>query len=132
MQTVLIIVHLIIVLALVGVVLLQRSEGGGLGMGGGSSGGGGIMSGRGQASALTRATAVLAAMFFATSLGLAVLAGVNRAPTSLIDTLPLSPSAPQSGGSGEAPAGGSLLDELEGLGGGAGQQPSGPQVPQSR
>lgn len=130
MQTVLIIVHLIIVLALVGVVLLQRSEGGGLGMGGGSSGGGGFMTGRGQASALTRATAVLAGLFFATSLALAILAGYDRAPSSLIDTLPLSPGAPTA--PGEAPAGGSLLDELESLGGGAPEAPGGPQVPQSR
>lgn len=130
MQTVLIIVHLIIVLALVGVVLLQRSEGGGLGMGGGSSGGGGFMTGRGQANALTRATAVLAAMFFATSLGLAVLAGFERAPTSLIDTLPVTPGAPTA--PGEAPAGGSLLDELESLGTGQPAAPEGPAVPQSR
>ena len=70
MQTVLIAVHLMIVVALVGVVLLQRSEGGALGMGGG----GGFMTGRGQANVLTRATAILAALFFMTSLGLTVLA----------------------------------------------------------
>ena len=58
MQTVIIVVHLFIVLALIGVVLLQRSEGG-LGLGGGGGGGGGFMTGRGQANALTRATAVL-------------------------------------------------------------------------
>ena len=70
MQTVLIVVHLLIVVALVVVVLLQRSEGGALGMGGG----GGFMTGRGQANVLTRATAILAALFFATSLGLTLLA----------------------------------------------------------
>ncbi|MGH6858496.1 MAG: preprotein translocase subunit SecG, partial [Methylocella sp.] len=63
MQSVLIVVHLMIVVVLVVVVLLQRSEGGALGVGGA----GGFMTGRGQASALTRATAVLAALFFATS-----------------------------------------------------------------
>jgi preprotein translocase subunit SecG len=70
MQTVIIVVHLFIVLALIGVVLLQRSEGG-LGLGGGGGGGGGFMTGRGQANALTRATAILAALFFLTSIVLA-------------------------------------------------------------
>lgn len=86
MQTVLIVVHLIIVLSLIGVVLLQRSEGG-LGLGAGSSGGGvsGFMTGRGQANALTRATAILAALFFATSLTLAVLSHRSAAPKSILD-----------------------------------------------
>ncbi len=70
MQTILIAVHLMIVIALVAVVLLQRSEGGALGVGGGS----GFMTGRGQANVLTRATAILAALFFATSLGLTLFA----------------------------------------------------------
>lgn len=70
MQTVLIVFHLLIVIALVAVVLLQRSEGGALGVGGG----GGFMTGRGQANVLTRATAILAALFFATSLTLTLLA----------------------------------------------------------
>ena len=64
METVIIVIHLMVVLALVGVVLLQRSEGGGLGIGGGS----GFMTARGASNALTRATAILAAAFFATSL----------------------------------------------------------------
>ena len=76
MQTVLIVVHLLIVLSLIGVVLLQRSEGG-LGLGGGGGGGvGGFMTGRGQANALTRATAILATIFFATSLALTVIANL--------------------------------------------------------
>jgi preprotein translocase subunit SecG len=66
MQTVVILIHLMIVLAMVGLVLIQKSEGGGLGMGGGS--GGGFMSNRGTANVLTRATGILAALFFATSL----------------------------------------------------------------
>ena len=70
MQTVIIVVHLMVVLALVLVVLLQRSEGGALGIGGG----GGFMSSRGSANVLTRATSILAIAFFATSLGLALLA----------------------------------------------------------
>ena len=85
MQTVLISIHLIVVLGLIVVVLLQRSEGG-LGLGGGGSGGvSGFMTGRGQANALTRATAVLAAMFFATSMTLAVMSHRSAAPRSIIE-----------------------------------------------
>ena len=85
MQTIVIIVHLIIVLALIGVVLLQRSEGGGMGLGGGGGGVSGFMTGRGQANALTRATAILAALFFVTSLGLTIMASYGRAPRSILD-----------------------------------------------
>lgn len=85
MQTVLIVVHLIIVLSLIAVVLLQRSEGG-LGLGGGGGGGvSGFMTGRGQANALTRATAILAALFFTTSIALAILAHRSAAPRSILD-----------------------------------------------
>ncbi|WP_142584557.1 preprotein translocase subunit SecG, partial [Methylobacterium symbioticum] len=85
MQTVLIVVHLIIVLALIGVVLLQRSEGG-LGLGGGGSGGvSGFMTGRGQANALTRATAILAALFFVTSMTLAVMSHRSAGPRSILE-----------------------------------------------
>jgi preprotein translocase subunit SecG len=84
MQTVLIVIHLMIVLALVGVVLIQRSEGGGLGIGGGS----GFMSARGTANALTRTTAILAALFFVTSLGLGILARYQAKPTDILDRLP--------------------------------------------
>lgn len=85
MQTVLISIHLIVVLGLIVVVLLQRSEGG-LGLGGGGSGGvSGFMTGRGQANALTRATAILAAMFFATSMTLAVMSHRAAAPRSIIE-----------------------------------------------
>jgi preprotein translocase subunit SecG len=84
MQTVLIVVHLMIVLALVGVVLIQRSEGGGLGIGGGS----GFMSARGTANALTRTTAILALLFFVTSLGLGLLARYQSKPTDILDRLP--------------------------------------------
>ena len=99
MQTVLITFHLIVVVALVGVVLLQRSEGGALGIGGG-----GFMTGRGQANALTRATAILGTIFFITSLGLTVMANMGRAPKSIFDGVtPPSQSAP----------GGSVLDQLK-------------------
>jgi preprotein translocase subunit SecG len=84
MQTVLIVIHLMIVLALVGVVLIQRSEGGGLGIGGGS----GFMSARGAANALTRTTAILAALFFVTSLGLGLLARYQSKPSDILNQLP--------------------------------------------
>ncbi|MFZ0459087.1 MAG: preprotein translocase subunit SecG, partial [Rhodoplanes sp.] len=91
MQTVIVLIHLMVVLAMIGVVLLQRSEGGGLGIG--STGG--FMSSRGTANVLTRATAVLAATFFVTSLALSILAGLSQRPTSIIRTeTPGAPSAP--------------------------------------
>src|SRR5215207_10648372 len=130
MQTVIIIIHLIIVLALIGVVLLQRSEGGlGLGGGGGVSG---FMTGRGQANALTRATAVLAGAFFLTSLVLGIMAHRGRAPSSVFDGA--APGAPTQSAPGGAP-GGNVLDQLRSLQGdqpSAPAAPSGPQVPQSR
>jgi len=122
MQTVVIVVHLLIVLAMIGFVLLQRSEGGGLGTG---STGGNFLSSRGTANVLTRTTAFLAIAFFATSLLLSALAGMDRAPRSIFQggtSQPAAPEAPLS------PQGGGLLDQLRGQG----QQPSGPQVPQSR
>src|SRR6267154_4508770 len=91
MQTVVIVVHLMIVSAMIGLVLLQKSEGGGLGMGGG---GGGFMTSRGTANVLTRATAILAGLFFVTSLMLSILAGVNRKPNSILQGGQSSPSAP--------------------------------------
>jgi preprotein translocase subunit SecG len=107
MQTVLIVVHLLIVIALVGAVLLQRSEGGALGVGGG----GGFMTGRGQANALTRATAILAGLFFLTSLALTLLANLHRTPRSIFDTPGAATPAPQSV---PAPAPGStVLDQLK-------------------
>jgi preprotein translocase subunit SecG len=99
METVLTVIHLLIALALVGVVLIQRSEGGGLGMGGSSSGGGmgGFMTARGTANLLTRATAVLAAAFMVTSIGLGILAGghsTRRAADPLGGPMPTLPTAP--------------------------------------
>ncbi|WP_131193840.1 preprotein translocase subunit SecG [Lichenihabitans psoromatis] len=106
MQTVLIVFHLMIVVALVASVLLQRSEGGALGVGGG----GGFMTGRGQANALTRATAILAGLFFVTSLSLSIIASYNRAPKSILDT------AVPAGVTTTAPVqGGSPLDQLKRL-----------------
>jgi preprotein translocase subunit SecG len=99
MQTVLVIIHLMIVLAMTGLVLLQKSEGGGLGMGGG----GGFLSTRGTSNMLTRSTAILAAIFFATSLLLSILAGIERKPRSILDSSgapPASPSMPLGSGRG--------------------------------
>ncbi len=99
MSTVLLIIHLFVTLALIGVVLIQRSEGGGLGIGS-SQGMGSFMSGRGTANLLTRTTAVLAAMFMALSLTLALLnRGTTGVSRSILDT-----PAPASIPSGSAPA----------------------------
>ncbi|GAB4516872.1 MAG: preprotein translocase subunit SecG [Parvularculaceae bacterium] len=72
MTTIVLIIHILIAIALIGMVLIQRSEGGALGIGGG--GGGGFMSSRGTANALTKTTSLLAAAFFATSITLTLLA----------------------------------------------------------
>jgi preprotein translocase subunit SecG len=127
MQTVIIVIHLMVVAAMIGVVLLQKSEGGGLGIG--STGG--FLSSRGTSNVLTRTTAILAATFFATSMLLSILAGWDRKPQSIIrNTGAPAQQAPGPLGQG----GGGLLDTLR-------QQeqppaapaaPSGPQVPQSR
>ncbi len=113
-------IHLLITLALIGVVLMQRSEGGALGIGGGGGGGGGggFLTGRGTANLLTRTTAILAACFMATSITLTILAGVDRQPDSLLDSLggsdQLAPLAPLPAEEGDA---------------GAAEEPSAPSVP---
>lgn len=105
MQTVLLVIHLMIAASLVGVVLLQKSEGGALGIGGG--GGGGFLTGRGQANLLTRITAALALAFFASSISLS-LVGKKASPTgSVFDSAaPASTTAPASPvpAAGDAPA----------------------------
>ncbi len=83
MIAIILVVHLFIAIALVGVVLVQRSEGGGLGIGGGTMGG--LMTTRGSANLLTRVTAVLAACFMATSIVLAILSGATQQPSSVLD-----------------------------------------------
>ncbi len=139
MLTVLIVIHLMLVVAMVGVVLLQKSEGGGL-----VSSTSGFLSTRGTANVLTRATALLAAGFFATSLALSWWASFERKPASIINTggapasqeAPAAPPAPplSQGDSG-------LLKQLQkgipSLPAGSNpnfkpEQPSGPQVPQSK
>jgi preprotein translocase subunit SecG len=130
MITVLLIIHLMIAAALVGLVLLQRSEGGALGIGGG----GGFMTGRGASNFLTKTTAGLAAAFFATSLLLTILATRPTTSRSIFDT---PASAPAKSGPDTAPGqpastpaapgtGGGILDRLQP------PQPGGPRVPQSK
>src|SRR5258708_1010372 len=106
MQTVIIVIHFIVVAAMIGVVLLQKSEGGGLGIG--SSGG--FMSSRGTANVLSRVTAILAGTFFATSLVLSILAGLDRKPRSIIQNSGAAPTQQTPG----APLGqgGGVLDTL--------------------
>jgi len=89
MQNVLLIIHLILAVCLIGAVLLQRSEGGGLGMGGGS----GVMTSRGAASAMAKVTWGFAAAFIATSLVLTVLAAENSATGSVVDRLATAPTS---------------------------------------
>lgn len=97
MTSVLLTIHLFVTLALIGVVLIQRSEGGGLGIGT-SQGMGSFMSGRGTANLLTRTTAILAVIFFALSLTLALLnRGTGGVGRSILDTPPATTSGAPSG-----------------------------------
>jgi preprotein translocase subunit SecG len=82
MANVLIVAYLLIVLALIAVILLQRSEGGALGIGGG---GGGFMTARGSANLLTRTTAILATLFFATAIGLTILSELDRGTSGILE-----------------------------------------------
>ena len=128
MLTVIIVIHLMLVLAMIGVVLLLKSEGGGLVSGGSNSG---FLTSRGTANVLSRTTAMLAAGFFVTSLLLSWLAGFERHPAAIINT----GGAPGQ----EAPANGPPTPPLSQGGAGVLNQlqkgipnaPSGPQVPQS-
>jgi preprotein translocase subunit SecG len=120
MDTLIIVIHLIIVVALIGVVLMQRSEGGGLGIGGGS----GFMTARGAANVLTRTTAILAAAFFATSLGLSIIARYGEQPIDILDRV----EQPAPGAPGAPPSGG-VLDQLGGNDAPAPAAPAQPQAP---
>jgi preprotein translocase subunit SecG len=130
MQTVVIVIHLMIVLVLIGAVLLQKSEGGGLGMGGGA----GFMSSRGTANLLTRTTAILAGGFFITSLFLSWVAGFDRKPSSIIGTqAPPSQSQPAGGAQPVAPpTSGGVLDTLKKADEQQNQTPAAPQAPRSQ
>jgi preprotein translocase subunit SecG len=126
MHTVVIVIHLMIVAVLIGAVLLQKSEGGGLGMGGGA----GFMSSRGTANLLTRTTAILAGIFFLTSMSLAWLAGVDRKPSSILGTAPTTQSQPGGATPIAPPTSGGVLDTLKKVD--EQQAPSGPQAPRSQ
>ncbi|GMG81128.1 hypothetical protein LNKW23_03400 [Paralimibaculum aggregatum] len=127
MENVLLIIHLIIAVCLIGAVLLQRSEGGALGIGGG---GGGMVSSRSAATALAKLTWGLAAAFIATSITLAVLAGGNPTARSVIDEVPVEdgsggiilPELPPAD-DGAAGAGGAVLPGLPAADGGAAGAP---------
>ncbi len=98
MFTFLLIVQTLVAASLVGVILMQRSEGGGLGVGGSSSG---FMTARGAADLLTRSTAVLATIFIVLAIALAAIAGVSRKPTT-IDTSLVNQVAPATPATGSA------------------------------
>ena len=127
-QTVLLVIHVMIAASLVGIVLMQRSEGGAIGIGGG-----GFMTGRGAANALTRLTAYLAGGFFATSIALALLANhVNKVrsefETPAAVSAPASPAAPAvPDAPATPPARGGVLDKLQTPGTGQAPLPRAPQ-----
>lgn len=136
MTTVIIVVHLMLVLAMIGLVLLQRSEGGALGIGGG--GGGGLMTRRGAGNLLTRATGILAAGFFATSIAMTVIARLESRPADILEQLENQqaegaiPAVPMPGDNADAPTvpappSGGVLDALRQQSGESG----GPQLPPS-
>lgn len=122
MDTVVIVIHLMVVVALIAVVLVQRSEGGALGIGGSNN----FLTGRGSGNIFTRATGILGAVFFATSLLMTIITRMAAPPSSVLDTVPtagapvtppsisdtVQPDAATGGGSG------GILDELEAFTGG--------------
>ncbi len=138
MTAIILTIHSLLVLSLIVLVLLQRSDGGALGIGGG---GGGLMSGRAAANTLTRLTSILAAGFFATSLGLAVMAGGGETDETVIEqltgqTAPAPSAAPGetttddllgtlgSDSADETPAGPSVEEALEAVGADAPEEAS--------
>src|SRR5947209_17371340 len=128
MQTVVVVIHLMVVAAMIGVILLQKSEGGGLGIG--STGG--FLSSRGTANVLTRTTAILAATFFATSLLLSILAGMDRKPRAIIQNTGAPTQQVPGAPAGQGGGGGGLLDTLrQQEQPAAPPQPAAPQAPQA-
>ena len=114
MELLVLIIHLFLALALIGVVLMQRSEGGALGIGGGGGGMSGFLTGKATANLLTRATAIIAALFIATSLILAIMASSKTGPTGVVTGGGKPTSSQQSGGTQKP----------------APKKPAGPVVPQ--
>jgi preprotein translocase subunit SecG len=124
---VLLIIHLIIAVLLIGLILLQKSEGGALGIGGSGAGGGNLFSARGVGNGLTRGTAILAVCFFATSIALTVLATRKTAPTSVFGDAPATEQGQPAPSDGQS--GGNLLPNLGQGTGGQSTPPATPQVP---
>ena len=102
MIQVLLVIHLFLALSLVVSVLLQRSEGGALGIGGGTMGG--LMTARGSANLMTRVTGILAACFIISSLTLAILSSATKKPSSILDRAPAAVTQPQPADPAKAPA----------------------------
>jgi preprotein translocase subunit SecG len=136
MDTVVIVIHLMVIVALIAVVLVQRSEGGALGIGASNN----FLTGRSSGNVFTRATAILGAAFFATSLVMTILSRLAAPPSSILDTVPtagapVTPPAVSDTVQPEAPVGngaGGILDELEsftGQSGGAGTSTTAPAEP---
>jgi preprotein translocase subunit SecG len=115
MENVVLIVHLILALCLIGVVLLQRSEGGGLGLGGGG-GGGGLVSSRAAATALGKVTWLFAIAFIITSLTLTIIAAQKSSNSSVLDQIGIDAPARDAP---ELPTGDALLPPVTGGEGGA-------------
>lgn len=129
MEEAILVLHLIAVIALIVIVLIQKSEGGALGMGGGGGGMGGLFSSRGAANVLTRTTAVLAVVFFSTSLGLAIFAKNDSAPSDILNRQIITDGDQLNvPGGADTGAGNGILDALRQQSG----EPSGPQVPTSQ
>jgi preprotein translocase subunit SecG len=112
METVIIVIHLMVIVALIAVVLLQRSEGGALGIGGSNA----FLSGRSQGNVLTRATTILGIAFFVTSIAMTVYGQLQQAPSSILENVPEAAAPPPSAPAGApgAPAGnaGGILNQL--------------------
>jgi len=135
MQTVIIVIHLMVIIALVALVLMQRSEGGALGIGGA----GNFLSTRSQGNVLTRTTAIMAAAFFVTSIMLTLLTRFGEKPASILENVrsgqaPVSAPAGQAGGApaaNNAAPGKTMLDQLNALskGGGQGEAGGAPAAP---
>jgi preprotein translocase subunit SecG len=121
MQTVVIVIHLMVIVSLIAVVLLQRSEGGALGIGGG---GNSLMTARSQGNVLTRATTFLGIAFFATSIAMSVLARLDAPPSAILEAVSGQAGSPDAGA---APEPGITLQDLEALTGGSSDSSS--QVP---
>ena len=105
LQTIVLFCHLAVALLIIGLVLLQRGKGADAGTGFGAGASGTVFGSRGSASFFSRATAVLATVFFVTSLALAWFAGQQTAPESLLDSMPVS------SGAGERPPAAPAIDD---------------------